>query len=146
MALQRVKRFVTSEPGRKPFFGDWVDAHDESVFGSEHEVTLVRETNSRAGYLLETDSFVLMLYKSQAEAEELLEEIDALYQSVTGGALFIIVDPGEPSGYYLATDTEIARMWLRTKKYPGGFRYKHKEEKRERTRGRRRPAPPSPSN
>jgi hypothetical protein len=143
MAFQKVESFLTQKPGMKPWFSDWVDAMGTECYGSIHEITEVRETGSRAGIMLESDKFNIMIYKSNDLCDTALEEVDRLYNSPTGGALLIQIDPGEELGFALGVDIETQRVWSKRKKYPGGFRYQHDyAAKKKRTRTRNLPAAP----
>jgi hypothetical protein len=125
MALTRLERKViaTSTPGRKPFLSDYVESN-ENCIGFNFEVIAVRETNSRAGYLIETKEFNVCLFKSNDQTDELLELVEECYANYHCG-MFVIVDAEEPSGFSLAYDLEVKRTWVRTKKFPGGYRYQH---------------------
>jgi hypothetical protein len=125
MALSRLERKAGSKPnaGKKPFLSEYVEEH-ETCIGFNFEVTSVRETNSRAGYLLETDEFICCLFKSNDQVDELLELVEACYSQYHCG-IYVIVDEEEPSGFSLAYDIEVKRTWARTKKFPGGYRYTH---------------------
>jgi hypothetical protein len=125
MALSRLpkKSGATSTPGRKPFLSDYMEDHPDHL-GYNFEIELVKETNSRSGYLLETKAFNCCLFKSSEQCEELLELIEAVYSQHHCG-IFVIIDESEPSGFALAYDTEVKRTWVRTKKFPGGYRYVH---------------------
>lgn len=125
MALTKLDRKVgaNSTPGRKQFLSDYVESNEHCI-GYNYEVTAVRETNSRAGYLIETKEFLCCLFKSNEQADELLELVEACYSEYHCG-MFVIVDAEEPSGFSLAYDIEVKRTWVRTKKFPGGYRYTH---------------------
>jgi hypothetical protein len=125
MSLQKLERKsgVNPSPGRKPFLSDFYEVNPDCV-GFNYEITLVKETNSRGGYLIETKEFLCCLFKSNDQAEELLELIEACY-SIHHCAVYVIVDQDEASGFSLAYDLEVKRTWVRTKKFPGGFRYQH---------------------
>lgn len=146
MAYQKRDAFVSAKLGRKMFLSDYVDAVGESALNQLHEVTEVRETTSRAGFLCETDAFVAMVYKSSPLCDTLMELIDELYSSGRGGALFLEVNGDSPIGVWFGTDLELPRIWVRTKKFPGGFRYIHKQTKNPRGRKGTDSAPPSTSN
>jgi hypothetical protein len=120
--------------GRKPFLSDYVEQNPDCN-GFNFEVTLVKETASRAGYLLECKEFVVHIFKSSPLAEVLLETIEALY-SHKHCALFVVLDIDEQEGLYLAYDSETKRTWTKTKKYPAGYRYQHAQT------GQKRAKPP----
>jgi hypothetical protein len=109
--------------GKKPFLSDFVEDHP-GCEGFNYEIFLVKETASRAGYLLETKDFLVHVFKSSPLAEVLLSTIEDLYSN-KHCALFVIIDPEEMDGICLAIDLEVKRTWVRTKKYPGGYRYEH---------------------
>jgi hypothetical protein len=112
-----------STPGRKPFLSDFVEENPD-VIGNNYEVEVVKETNSRAGYLIETKEFNCCLFKSSEQCEELLELVEECY-SKSHCAMYLIIDEEEPSGFALAYDLEAKRTWVRTKKFPAGYRYSH---------------------
>jgi len=125
MALKKID-WEESKPvpaGRKPFLSDYVEQHPDCK-GYNYEIVLVKETASRAGYLLECKEFVVHVFKSSPLAEVLLETIEDLYSN-KHCALFVVLDETEQDGIYLAFDLEVKRTWVRTKKYPGGYRYEH---------------------
>lgn len=125
MALTRLERKTGTNPspGKKPFLSDYVESNPDCL-GYNFEVTTVKETNSRAGYLIETKEFNTCVFKSSDQAGELLELVEECYSNYHCG-MFVIIDEEEPSGFCLAYDLEVKRTWVRTKKFPGGYRYQH---------------------
>jgi hypothetical protein len=125
MALTKLERKVgvNPSPGRKPFLSDYYEANPDCL-GFNYEVTTVKETNSRGGYLIETKEFLCCIFKSNDQAEELLELVEDCYSTFHCG-MYVIVDADEPTGFSLAYDLEVKRTWVRTKKFPGGYRYQH---------------------
>jgi hypothetical protein len=125
MALKKIE-LEGSTPvstGRKPFLSDYVE-QNEFCNGYNYEVIAVKETASRAGYLVECKEFVVHIFKSSPLAGILLETIEDLYSN-KHCALFVVIDEAEQDGIYLAYDQETKRTWTRTKKYPAGYRYQH---------------------
>jgi hypothetical protein len=136
MALKKID-LEGSKPvstGRKPFLSDYVE-QNPGCDGFNFEVLAVKETASRAGYLVECKEFVVHIFKSSPLAEVLLETIEDLY-SQKHCALFVVLDEEEQDGLYLAYDAETKRTWTRTKKYPAGYRYQHAQT------GQKRGKPP----
>jgi len=125
MALKKLERKVGANPtaGKKPFLSDYVESNPECL-GFNYEVTSVKETNSRGGYLIETKDFLCCIFKSNEQVEELLELIEACYSEYHCG-MYVVVDEDEPTGFSLAYDLEVKRTWCRTKKFPAGYRYQH---------------------
>jgi hypothetical protein len=125
MALTKLERKtgVKVTPGKKPFLSDYVEEHPDCI-GFNYEVTSVKETNSRGGYLIETKEFICCIFKSSEQVEELLELVEACYSDYHAG-MFVVIDEDEPSGFSLAYDLEVKRTWVRTKKFPAGYRYQH---------------------
>ena len=125
MALTKVERKAAAIPnaGRKPFLSDYVEEHEDCL-GFNFEITAVKETNSRAGYLIETKEFLCCLFKSNEQCDELLGLVEACYSDYHCG-MYLIIDAEETSGFSLAYDLEVKRTWVRTKKFPGGYRYLH---------------------
>jgi hypothetical protein len=125
MALTKLERKTGTNPnaGRKPFLSDYVESNPDSI-GYNYEITAVKETNSRGGYLLETKEFLCCIFKSNDQVEELLELVEACYSDYHCG-MFVVIDEEESSGFSLAYDLEVKRTWVRTKKFPGGYRYQH---------------------
>jgi len=125
MALTKLERKagINPTPGKKPFLSDYVEANQDCL-GFNFEVISIKETNSRAGYLIETKEFLCCIFKSNEQVEELLELVEECYSNYHCG-MFIIVDESEPTGFSLAYDLEVKRTWVRTKKFPAGYRYQH---------------------
>ena len=125
MALLKLERKAggNATAGRKIFLSDYVEEHPDCL-GFNFEVVLVKETNSRGGYLLETKEFNCCVFKSNDQCDELLELIEACYSEYHCG-MYVIIDADEPSGFSLAYDLEVKRTWVRTKKFPAGYRYQH---------------------
>jgi hypothetical protein len=110
-------------PGKKPFLSDFFEANPDCL-GFNYEVTAVKETNSRGGYLIETKEFLCCIFKSNEQVEELLELVEACYSEYHCG-MYVVIDEDESTGFSLAYDLEVKRTWVRTKKFPGGYRYQH---------------------
>ena len=125
MALTKLERKVGSKPspGKKPFLSDFFEANPDCL-GFNYEVTAVKETNSRGGYLIETKEFLCCIFKSYEQVEELLELVEACYSEYHCG-MYVVIDEDESTGFSLAYDLEVKRTWVRTKKFPGGYRYQH---------------------
>jgi hypothetical protein len=125
MALTKLERkgVVTVSSGRKRFLSEYMEDNPDHL-GFNFEVTQVKETNSRSGYLIETKQFNCCIFKSNEQVDELLELIESCYSELHCG-MYVVIDEEEPSGFSLAYDLEVKRTWVRTKKFPGGYRYQH---------------------
>lgn len=125
MAIQRKESAVsgTKTVGKKLFLSEYIEENPD-IQGNNYEVTLVKETNSRNGYLLETKEFNVCIFKSSTLVDTLLELIEDVYSNLHC-AVYVIIDQDEEEGIAIAYDLECKRTWLRQKKYPAGYRYSH---------------------
>lgn len=79
------------------------------------EVLSLYETQSRAGYLIVTEKWQHMVYKSSSMCEIIESLIQDLPNSDPGQSLWFVGDEEESCGYYLETDDNIGVLWKRRK-------------------------------
>jgi len=112
----------SSGNGQKPFLNVCYEQGDVED-GEKVEVRKVKETQSRAGFIVETDLFVVLLYKSSPWAEPLVSFLESMLSTDPGYALFVIVEPDSPQGIEMEWDETIGRLWRKERKFGGGILY-----------------------
>ena len=89
------------------------------------EILSIRETQSKSGYLLETDKCVQLVFKSSPWAEPLVEILLELSELDPGFALMLTVREENTGGMELWVDEDEARLWTVLKKFGGLTSYEH---------------------
>jgi hypothetical protein len=112
------KTFFTSgkdKTGSLPFLDAYVESFPDTE-GEEFEILEVKETRSRAGYLLYTNTFMTLLWKSDEMADNIITFLESQLDTNPGKLLGLKIDSDEVCGCTFYTDDSVPRLWVRKKK------------------------------
>jgi hypothetical protein len=79
--------------------------------GKQFSIKELKLVKSGKGYILETDYFMVWLWKKQSLTQHLLEALKLYTTTGKGYALFAVLDAKSKDGYRLAIDPEIEAFW-----------------------------------
>jgi hypothetical protein len=119
MARNKIEKQTTALTGSLPFLDNYVNKNPDAI-GKEFEILRVKETQSRAGWVIHTAEFMIHLYKSNDLVQQLVEQLCEIESVHEAGGFVILLDEGEEQGFAIIFDTEIKRTWVLLKKYGSG--------------------------
>jgi len=104
--------------GQLPFLND---AYDRGLVnnGDSFKVKRIAETRSKSGFLLTTDRFVVLLYKSSPWAEVLVSTLLELIEEDPSNPIYLTVDESQPQGVELWIEEDEGCIWAVEKKFGG---------------------------
>lgn len=115
MAIFRAPK--SSGQGGLPFLNQLLDEGTIEDFTQiREEVVSIYETQSRSGFILVTNNWQHMTYKSSSMCEIIEELIRELPNMNPGPCVYFVGSEEEPCGYYLETDEDQSYLWSRIKK------------------------------
>jgi hypothetical protein len=121
--MKKLEKKSLQKAGQKLFLQE---AFDEGLVmeGECVEVTEVRDIKSRSGVIVETDQFIVLVYKSSEWYGTLVDTLVELTEANPSYALMLTVCSNEPDGFDLYIDEDVVRIWHPTKKFGGLTVYK----------------------
>jgi hypothetical protein len=96
--------------GERLFVKEFLEANKKEN-GKQFFIKELKLVKSGKGYILETDYFMVWLWKKQSITQHLLEALKLYTTEGKGYALFVVLDNKSKDGYRLAIDPEIEATW-----------------------------------
>jgi hypothetical protein len=96
--------------GERLFVKEFLEANKREN-GKQFPIKELKLVKSGKGYILETDYFMVWLWKKQSITQHLLEALKLYTTTGKGYALFAVLDAKSKDGYKLAVDPEIEAFW-----------------------------------
>ena len=116
--MKRLEKKVSSKAGQKLFLQE---AYDLSLVqeGECLEILEVRDIRSKSGVIVETEKFIVLVYKSSDWYMTLTDTLVELTETDPSYALMLTVSFEETDGFDLYIDEDEVRIWHLTKKFGG---------------------------
>lgn len=101
--------------GIKPFLAD---AYEVGIVkdGEVLSVSKVKESNSKAGWSIHTESCIVFLFKSSPVCDVVIELLSELVKKNPAEAMLIEIDANEAAGFHLGLSDEAEWLWVKQKK------------------------------
>lgn len=145
--MRRLEKPQSSKVGQKPFLENYLDEHPERE-NTLHEILSVNETQSRAGYMIQTAEFAVHLWKSSCWCDTLVETLIEMCSAPIGSAVLLEISSDYEDGIEIVIDDEQIREWDAKRKFGGRIAYHQgmssSSPARGGTRKARRNSPPKP--
>lgn len=110
MAIKFFSNDSVELSAERPFVEEFVKQNPSKV-GEVYQVNQVRLTRKGNGYLLETDDFLLFLFKNKPITQQLIGGLDLYQRSGNGYKLFIQL-AGKAPYFQLGFDAEKPCYWI----------------------------------
>jgi len=122
--MEFFERSTSGVSGSLPFLENFYEMHPESD-GQDFEVKEVKETRSRAGFMILTSVFQVCLFKSHDYADLLTAELEDFLEKGIGCPIYLRVIGDDVDGFAVAVDRDQKRIWTRKKRMGGLFHCVH---------------------
>lgn len=103
--------FDSQESGNSlPFLNEYLEQNPKTK--GQYIVETISLVRSHKGYLCDTPSFRVFLWKNSSLTKTLLEALDHYINSGVGYEIYVVIDKKAKEGYRLAADLERETTWF----------------------------------